>query len=485
MGPPLTGKLKNSLKIVLLLLLDIAAFYSALLAAYYSRALLQFLYPQVIPLQFSLGFFIYFYFWWLPAIFISFIAYASLYVKKLPFWDETKELLKAISASTITILAVITLGKMSGISRLTVVFLCFYGSFSFPLFRLIGKKVLNTFVWRDNVIIIGAGAAGLSTVKGINSDAHIGYHIIGFLDDDESIGTHVQVGDNSYDILGKVSDCKIIVEKFEISTVIVAIPSLSNDKLSQLTNEIQKYTKSILLVPDVKGVALSNTELYYLFMEQLFLLKINNNLKSTFNRFAKRLFDFTIVIIFMPLFLPTIAFIALLIKLDSLGPVFHIQNRFGKNRTIFKCIKFRTMYLQSDDLLDNHLRSNPAKALEWQKYKKLKGPDPRITRIGKFLRQTSLDELPQFFNVLKGEMSLVGSRPYLQREECDMKYYIDTILLTPPGISGLWQVSGRNKLTFEDRLILDAWYVLNWSIWLDIVILFKTVRVVIMHEGAY
>ncbi len=466
-----------------MLLLDITAFYSALLAAYYSRVLLQVLYPKVIPLRFSLGFFVSF--WWLPVIFIAFIAYASLYVKKLPFWDETKEIFKSISASTITILAVISLGKMAGISRLTIVFLCFYSLFSLPLFRLIGKKVLSAIIWRDNVIIIGAGAAGLTTAKGINSDAHIGYHIVGFLDDDESIGKHVQVGDNSYDILGKVSDCKNIVKQFEISTVIVAIPSLSNDKLSQLTNEIQKYSKTILLVPDVKGVALSNTELYYLFMEQLFLLKINNNLKSTLNRFVKRMFDLTIVILLLPLLLLVIAFFALFIKLDSQGPVFHIQDRFGKNRTIFKCIKFRTMYLQSDDLLNDHLQSNPEKALEWQKYKKLKGLDPRITRIGKFLRQTSMDELPQFFNIFKGEMSLVGSRPYLRREESDMKYYIDTILLTPPGISGLWQVSGRNKLTFEDRLILDAWYVLNWSVWLDIVILFKTFRVVLLREGAY
>ena len=389
------------------------------------------------------------------------------------------------ASPTITILAVISLGKMAGISRLTVVFLCFYSLFFFPLFRLIGKKILSAFIWCDNVIIIGAGTAGLATAKGINSDVHIGYHVVGFLDDDESIGKHVQVGDYSYDILGKVCDCETIVKQHNISTVIVAIPSLSNDKLSQLTNGIQKFSKTILLVPDVKGVALTNTELYYLFMEQLFLLKINNNLKSTLNRFVKRVFDLTLVIFLLPILLPTVVLIALLIKVDSPGPVFHIQDRFGKNRTIFRCIKFRTMYLDSDDILKNHLRTNPEKALEWQKYKKLKGPDPRITRIGKFLRQISLDELPQFLNVIKGEMSLVGSRPYLQREEDDMKYYIDTILLTAPGITGLWQVSGRNKLPFEDRLMLDAWYVLNWSVWLDIVILFKTFRVVLLQEGAY
>jgi len=143
------------------------------------------------------------------------------------------------------------------------------------------------------------------------------------------------------------------------------------------------------------------------------------------------------------------------------------------------------MYLNHDKLLKAYLATYPDTAVEWQTYKKLKGYDPRVTRIGTFLRKTSLDELPQIFNVLTGEMSLVGSRPYLPREENDMKYHIDTILLTPPGITGLWQVSGRNKLTFDARLRLDAWYVLNWSLWLDIVILFKTFRVVLKKEGAF
>jgi undecaprenyl-phosphate galactose phosphotransferase len=232
-------------------------------------------------------------------------------------------------------------------------------------------------------------------------------------------------------------------------------------------------------------VALTNTELYHLFMEQLFLLKINNNLKSPFNRFVKRCFDLLLSILLLPILIPVIAFLALLIKLDSPGPVFHIEGRFGKGKSIFNCIKFRTMHLNNEELLDAYLKTNPDAAGEWREYKKLKGPDPRVTKIGAFLRKTSLDELPQIFNVLTGQMSLVGSRPYLPREEKDMVLYIDMILLTPPGITGLWQVSGRNRLTFDDRLRLDAWYVLNWSVWLDLVILFKTVRVVLNKEGAY
>jgi Undecaprenyl-phosphate galactose phosphotransferase WbaP len=484
LGAILTEQIKNNVRILALLLLDIAAYYTSLLSAYYSRQLAEHIFPQVVALQFSLAYFLRI--WWIPTIFLAFLIYDRLYIKRLPFWDETKEILKAISAATIAILVIISLGKMSSqISRLTVIFLWIYSLCFFPLFRLVGKRAFHSLLWRDNVIIIGAGTAGIAAAQGISSDRHLGYHVMGFLDDDENIGSSVAAGDRSYPVWGKVGDFKQVVEQFRITTVIVAIPSLPTEKLSELTNEIQKLTRTVLLVPDIKGVALSNTELYYLFMEQLFLLKINNNLKSTFNRFVKRLFDLTLIIAFLPFLLPAIACIALLIKMDSRGPVFHIQDRFGKDKTIFPCIKFRTMYMRSDEILNDHLSAYPEKALEWQTYKKLKGPDPRVTRIGRFLRQTSLDELPQFFNVLKGDMSLVGSRPYLPREENDMQYHIDTILLTPPGITGLWQVSGRNKLTFDDRLVLDAWYVLNWSLWLDIVILFKTFRVVLAKEGAY
>ena len=480
----MNGTIRNSFKIISLWFFDISAFYCSLLSAFYARKLLDLFFPELSP-QLPLLHFLRI--WWLPVTFLLFIVYERLYVRKLPFWDETKELFKAISASTVAILALITLGKLGDeISRLTVLFLWMSSLVLFPLFRLIGIRFLSAAgLWRDNVIIIGAGNAGIDTAKGIIADIHLGYQVVGFLDDNEAIGKSIAINGSQYRVFGKIRHFRKFVKLFSINTVIIAIPSLSVEKLSELTNQIQKYTKSVLLVPDVKGVALTNTELYHLFMEQLFLLKINNNLKSTFNRVVKRSFDLALSIVLLPFLLPVIALIGLIIKLDSPGPVFHIEDRFGKNKSIFKCIKFRTMFLNNDGVLKTYLASHPEMAADWRMYKKLKGYDPRVTKTGTFLRKISFDELPQIFNVLKGEMSLVGSRPYLPREEADMRYCIDTILLTPPGITGLWQVSGRNKLTFDARLRLDAWYVLNWSLWLDIVILLKTFKVVLRKEGAY
>lgn len=479
-------KYKDQFSMVLLILLDVITFYGSLMLAYLTRRFFDILFPRAISFEFPLSHF--FQFWWMPVIFIIFFAYERLYVKRLSFWDETKELIKAVTISMIIILAIVTLGKLTErISRLTLLFLWTYSLFLFPLLKLSGKKALYRIgLWQENVIVIGAGNAGMEIVRGINKEPHFGYNIIGFLDDaEEKTGREVEIAGRLYKIFGKIKYFRKFVSLLNVSTIIVAIPSLSLKRMATITSMIQQYTKRVLLVPDLKGVALLNTELYHLFMQQLFLLKINNNLKSPFNRFVKKSFDLALSVFFLPALLLIIAIIGILIKLDSQGPVFFMQERIGKNRKIFRCIKFRTMYMNSDEMLNRHLSGNNDALEEWNKYKKLRDYDPRLTKVGKLLRRMSLDELPQIFNVLRGEMSLFGPRPYLPSEEKEMRDYMDLILLTTPGITGLWQVSGRNELKFEDRLKLDAWYVLNWSLWFDIVILFKTIKVVLNREGAY
>ena len=481
-----TNGFKNFAKVFLLFFIDALAFYSSLVLAFYTRASLNTVFPGLIVFDISLQRFLKI--WWLPVIVMSFIAYEKLYNKKLPFWDETKELLKAVSIATITILALITLGRMTNqISRLTVLFLWGYGLFLFPVFRLIGKRILSKLgLWKENVIIIGAGTAGIEAAKGILSEHFLGYNLIGFLDDaDDKIGTEIEINGKPYKVFGKTKNYTKFVNLLNISTIIIALPSLPVDKLAELTNNIQKYTKNILLIPDVKGIALTNTELYHLFVQQLFLLKINNNLKSPYNRFIKKTFDMAVSVLFLPVLLPLIGVLGLLIKLDSPGPVFYRHMRIGRGGKPFGVYKFRSMYRDSGERLATILRSDPLAREEWELRFKLKN-DPRITRMGRLLRQTSLDELPQIFNVLKSEMSLVGPRPVIEKEiityykECADYYH-----MVRPGITGLWQVSGRNDVGYDNRVRLDMWYVLNWSLWLDILMLFKTIRVVLKREGAY
>lgn len=188
-----------------------------------------------------------------------------------------------------------------------------------------------------------------------------------------------------------------------------------------------------------------------------------------------------IFIILLPLFL----LIAILIKLDSPGPVLFIQKRVGKDNKLFNLLKFRSMYLDNDSRMQEYMKSNPHIRYEWEKYRKIRGDDPRITRVGKCLRKFSLDELPQLLNVLAGNMNLVGPRPYLPKEVEDKDPLIKSITRVKPGITGLWQVSGRSQVSFNKRLKIDEYYIRNWSLWMDIVILFKSIPVFLSRKGAY
>ena len=482
----MTTNLKNIITILLLLCIDLAAFYCSLGSAYYTRKLINAVFPDMIAFTFPLTYFLAI--WWLPVVFISFLSYERLYVKKLPFWDEARECVKAVTISTVTILAMVTLGKMTDeISRLTMLFLWGYGLFLFPLFRLLGKRVLfNLGLWKENVIIVGAGTAGIETAKGLHSEIHLGYNLIGFLDDDDDkIGKEIDIHGRKYKVFGKTKNFSKFTSLLNIPTIIIAIPSLPVERLTELTNNIQRYVKDILLIPDLKGIALTNTELYHLFTQELFLLKIRNNLKSPYNRFIKRTFDIAVSLLLLPVLIPLISIFSVIIKLGSPGPVFYRHTRVGRGGRSFGIYKFRSMYRDSQARLEAILRTDPEAKQEWAHSYKLKN-DPRITRIGAFLRRTSLDELPQILNVLKGDMSLVGPRPVVEEELTKYyKEYSDYYELVRPGITGLWQVSGRNDVDYPVRVRLDSWYVLNWSVWLDTLMLFKTVRVVLKKEGAY
>jgi undecaprenyl-phosphate galactose phosphotransferase len=175
--------------------------------------------------------------------------------------------------------------------------------------------------------------------------------------------------------------------------------------------------------------------------------------------------------------------LTVLIKIDSEGPALFVQERLGYRGGKFRCLKFRTMHMNSDKKLARYFEGNPRAAEEWRRYAKLRNYDPRVTRLGRFLRQWSLDELPQLLNVLKGEMSLVGPRPYLPEERERIGVELPTILSARPGITGFWQVSGRNQLTLDDRVQVEAWYVRNWTVWLDCIVLLKTFRTVLFPEN--
>lgn len=199
--------------------------------------------------------------------------------------------------------------------------------------------------------------------------------------------------------------------------------------------------------------------------------------------FGKRLFDLLTSTAALVVLTPVFLVLALLIKRDG-GPVFHADTRVGIDGKLIKCLKFRSMIVNADQELVRYLRSNPAATAEWAHFQKLRH-DPRITPVGRFIRKTSLDELPQLINVFWGEMTLVGPRPIIPNQKQAYGPNISYYHTVRPGITGLWQVSGRNRLTFRQRAKLDRWYVRHWSLWLDVVILFRTLPVLLLRKGAY
>ena len=207
---------------------------------------------------------------------------------------------------------------------------------------------------------------------------------------------------------------------------------------------------------------------------------------SKFYKLIKNLFDILFSLFVLIAFIPLFLIISILIKFSSRGPIFFLQERIGKNNVPFKCIKFRTMYPEAKDILKNLLNKDEKIKKEFEETHKIKN-DPRITSIGKLLRKTSLDELPQFFNVLRNEMSIVGPRPIVKAEKNKYGKNLIKVLSIKPGITGLWQVSGRNNLTYKKRVKLDINYVKNYNLLMDIRILIRTFGVILfpLDRGAY
>ena len=478
---------RNLLATPLLIILDILAISFSLGIAYLVRTyFLPVLLPGIIQPQLlanSLQ-----NLWWLPFVLVACMVYEDLYQKRLPYWKEVEKILKACTLAVIFSIALLYLAKMSGEMSRTLVMITWLMTVVFiPLVRYLGKLLLvRVGIWCKPVIIIGAGKTGALVASALIREKTMGYEIIGLLDDNRKLtGLTDPKSKKNISILGTFAEAEKIISQTRVQEVIVAAPGLPPKQLVELTNRLQPFVNNVMVVPDLFGLSMNGIEVEYFFEEQALLLNVKNRLKSTLNRSIKRLFDVFMGMLLLFSCIPLLCLIAVAIKLDSRGPVFFAHERMGQGSDSFTCYKFRTMFLEGDSLLKKYLRKNPQARQEWQTYNKLKDNDPRVTGVGAFLRRFSLDELPQLINVIQGNMSLVGPRPYLMRERKQMGNWIYDIHVARPGITGLWQVSGRNEIEFEGRLKLDVWYVRNWSLWLDIVLLMKTFKAVLKKDGAY
>ncbi len=384
--------------------------------------------------------------------------------------------------ATLAILAIFALGFQVGesLSRLLLA-LMFLGLLIFAPPVQYGAKwcMKKMGIWGKPVVVLSYKATGTDIVASLKGDWDLGYDPVAVFD------YRLDMSERSVEDVEYQQALSNVVEmsrRYGVDTAIFAMPYARREQLATLINLASLSFQHVLVIPNLNGI--TNSAVMARSLAGTFAVEIKYNLLNPWALRIKRVMDLCATVVGGILILPFLLAIALLVYLESGGPVFYKDRRMGRDGNLFSCIKFRTMVHDAEALLQRMLEDDEELRREYMRYHKLRD-DPRVTRIGRFLRKTSLDELPQLWNVLRGEMSLIGPRPYLPRESKEIGVTQSDILRVPPGMSGPWQVAGRNQSSFEDRVGMDDYYVHDWSVWLDIVLLARTAKTVLLGRGAF
>jgi undecaprenyl-phosphate galactose phosphotransferase len=439
--------MKNSISFLVLVSVDVLAICIAIIMAFYTRTM----FSSLIELHFDKSLSDFFGLYMMFISILGMLFYEGVYSKRFDFWHETKQIIKSLFFAFLLVMSYLAITKsVDDFSRFVIVFIFIYLAILIPLFKNIVKSLLFKLeFWQKKAYVYGEDEF---LQKEIFSNHYLGY---------------------------------VCSDLNSAHTIFVNSQNIKSKDLQKIIDKELHAADEILFIPRLNEYELSQSFIYELSNTRTNLVEIKNRLKSRYRLFSQQLFNYVLALLLLPILLPIIGILAFLIKKESPGPVFFAHKRIGKNGAIIPTYKFRSMFSDAEERLEKLLKSDEEIKKEWESNFKIKD-DPRITKIGYIMRKTSLDELPQIFNVLKGEMNFVGPRPVIQQEikqyyKEDAEYYF----MVKPGITGLWQVSGRSDTDYDFRVATDKWYVMNWSLWLDIVILFKTVKVVLFREGAY
>lgn len=413
---------------------------------------------------------------------LLFLARFRHYSDRKPFWTELSEVLRVVLILALLDLALVAFAKWNA-SRLWWSMIWLFAAAALPLFRYGMRRLLTAWgLWLRPTVLVGHGPNAHEALAALHSEPEMGFKVVGFVDVSASGSDSPAVLHGNVPVL--TQDEVKAWAKVPGVQVVIALEHSQNAAREKWLRRLARWkVQDISVIPAMRGVPLYGTDISYFFSHEVALLKLRNNLRYWPARLLKRLFDLLASLALLALGWPLLAYLAWRIRQDG-GPAIFAHKRVGQNGKIFACYKFRSMRVDAELQLRDMLASDPALRVEWEKEFKLRD-DPRISPIGRFLRRTSLDELPQLFNVIKGEMSLVGPRPVVRQELARYGDDVDYFLMVRPGMTGLWQVSGRNDVNYETRVYLDTWYVKNWSLWYDVAILFKTIRVVLNKDGAY
>ncbi len=423
---------------------------------------------------------------WAPAylviipVCIAWLYLKGHYTRRWPFWDEMRGVCQVLVVLSIVDGALIFLMK-SSFPRIWYVATFLSLFVLLPVSRQVVKVVMLRFgKWSLPTVILGAGENATDIMSAVSSERLMGFDVRFF-----GVLGRPEVKDINGIPVQKVGhDIEKTLDQSGVRCVIVAMDDVDNDgSMNALLDKLHRHTLDLYIVPTLRGIPLHGMEIHYFFRHEVILMRVRNNLLRPVVRFFKRALDIFGSILLLLFLSPLLIIVGLMIYMDG-GSILYEHRRVGFNGLPFKCLKFRSMVENADGILQSLLDGDPSAKTEWENDHKLRD-DPRITKIGSFIRNYSLDELPQLWNVLKGDMSLVGPRPLVEKELQKYGEQVNYYLHVRPGMTGLWQVSGRNDVDYSHRVYLDVWYVKNWSLWYDIAILFKTIKVVFNKGGAY
>ena len=409
---------------------------------------------------------------WQVAVYLFFYFYFKLFNSRMVSSNESYLIIKANILALITIFSIIFLLKESeSYSRLYVlVFFIFNGLL--PVSVYVIKRQMMRLSWLREEIIVVCDKSGYENIKlWFLKDNAFGFDVSQyiFIDDKQNRPR---------------SELNKILNTHHFQTAVVAIDDYSIQRTFYYMEYLQHHVNRVVVLPRMAKIPLINAEVFTSVNHRGLAFSTRNNLLNPVDKTFKLLFDMLMTGVLMLLFSPVLLLLYIIVFIATKGKPVFTHERIGKDGKSFGVYKFRTMRPDADVLLEKLLQSDPAIKEEWEKEFKLKN-DPRITKIGNFLRKTSLDELPQLLNVIKGEMSLVGPRPIVGDEIKKYGEYFSYFKAVKPGITGLWQISGRNDVDYDERVQLDTWYVRNWSIEQDLIILMKTIVTVLLKKGSY
>jgi undecaprenyl-phosphate galactose phosphotransferase len=465
-----------------LLVVDAAAIILSYVLAYFIRlsilpvVLARYRAIRLYPLSFFLEYY------YLVLIWFAVFAYHRLYTKRFPFWEEVKNIIQSSTISSLLISIIIFLTRTElKYSRTVVVLAWLLSLLLVPFFRYYLKLALTRLkVWKKKLIVVGVNPTSLKAIENIRKNKSMGYEVVSIIDDDPAnIGKTVL----GIPVIGPLSELEEFSRTANSKDLMIASTHLPREELKRLIARSESFCESMWIIPRTGDFITEGVEIEKI--GDLLSLYIKRNLAKPWNIVIKNVAEWVLTAVALVVLSPVFLLIAAAIKRDSPGPVLYTQKRVGKDKKLFTLWKFRSMYLDNEQRLQEYLRKDPQARDEWETYKKLRNHDPRVTRVGRLIRKYSLDELPQLFHILQGKMSLVGPRPYIEEELLGKDPLVNTITQVKPGITGLWQISGRSEVSFDERVNLDEYYVRNWSPWLDFVILLRSVKVIFSGRGAY